>query len=395
MPRQLTLMEAQAAGHITHIRGNDSNVGMTIEVQNDSDEAITITSEPGTVIGSRDPDTQKMVIIREGSWTVPPRSRGSIALDALCMEAHKAPPSSKAGEVNHSIGGTTDNADVKKLINTVREVEAEISDNITATDTEARTFSHTLESPNLITLAAAASHTNVEGQNAFHSQIYDAVVQMPVWEVTDELGITEYAQVVGMDKKSETHEELRATVETLSAVAKVAGILLSEADLSDKQTILPAEDELEILVVERGLLSSAIDRLLRDAATPGPDRESARIKLKERKALLKEKDREIEVYPNKETLIGELLRLSITDDLAGRTTLLGGIRADSLQRDGGIQRHDLDLIITQLARLGRDEHGNVLLVRLIDNALPYAKGSEVHTNLTNLRDEFTTLGEEE
>ena len=33
-----------AAGHIKHIRGNDSNVGMTIEVQNDSDEAITITS---------------------------------------------------------------------------------------------------------------------------------------------------------------------------------------------------------------------------------------------------------------------------------------------------------------------------------------------------------------
>src|SRR5215472_6777918 len=114
MSRQLTLMEAQQAGHITHIRGNDSNVGMTIEVQNDSDEAITITSEPGTVIGSRDPDTQKMIIIREKSWTVPPRSGGSIALDALCLEAHKAPPSSKAGEANHSIDGMTDNADVRR-----------------------------------------------------------------------------------------------------------------------------------------------------------------------------------------------------------------------------------------------------------------------------------------
>ena len=395
MPRQLTLMEAQAAGHITHIRGNDSNVGMTVEVQNDSDEAITITSEPGTVIGSRDPDTQKMVIIREESWTVPPRSGGSIALDALCLEAHKAPPSSKAGEINHSIGGTTDNADVKKLINTVQKVEAEISDNVTATDPKAGTFNHTLKSRNLITLAGAASHTKAEGQNTFHSQIYDAVVQMPVWEVTDQLGITEYAQVVGMDKRSETHEELRATVNTLSAVAEIAGILLSESDLSDKQTIRPAEDELEILVVERGLLSSAIDRLLRDATAPGPDRESARIKLKEKKALLKEKDREIEVYPNKDILIGELLRLAITNDLAGRTTLLGGMRADNLQRDGSRQRHDLDLIITQLARLGRDEHGNVLLVRLIDNALPYAEGSEVHTNLTDLRDEFTALGEEE
>ena len=128
---------------------------------------------------------------------------------------------------------------------------------------------------------------------------------------------------------------------------------------------------------------------------PGPNRESARIKLKEKRALLKEKDREIEVYPLKDTLIGELLRLSITNDLAGRTTLLGGMRADNLQRDGSRQRHDLDLMITQLARLGRDERGNDLLVRLIDNALPYAEGSEVHTNLTNLREEFTELGEEE
>lgn len=170
---------------------------------------------------------------------------------------------------------------------------------------------------------------------------------------------------------------------------------MSEAELSGKQTILPAKSELEILVVERELLSSAIGKLLRDATVPGPDRESARIKLKERKVLLKEKDREIEVYSNKNALIGELLRLSITDDLAGRTTLLDGMRADNLQRDGGRQRHDLDLIITQLARLGRDEHGNVLLVRLIDNALPYAEGYEVHANLANLRGEFTALDQEE
>ena len=394
MPRQLTLMEAQAAGHLTHIRGNDSNVGMTIEVQNDSDEAITITSEPGTVIGSRDPDTQKMVIIREKSWTVPPRSGGTIALDALCLEAHKAPPRSKAGEANHSIDGMTDDADVMRLVNTVQEVEAKISDNITE-DTQAGTLNHTLESGGLIALAGAASHTKVEGQNTFHSQIYDWVVQIPVWEVTDGLEMKDYAKVVGMDERPATHEELRAAVETLSTRAEIAGILLSEAELSGKQTILPAKSELEILVVERELLSSAIGKLLRDATVPGPDRESARIKLKERKVLLKEKDREIEVYSNKNALIGELLRLSITDDLAGRTTLLDGMRADNLQRDGGRQRHDLDLIITQLARLGRDEHGNVLLVRLIDNALPYAEGYEVHANLANLRGEFTALDQEE
>ena len=77
--------------------------------------------------------------------------------------------------------------------------------------------------------------------------------------------------------------------------------------------------------------------------------------------------------------------------MAGRSTLLDGMRADNLQRDEGMQRHDLDLIITQLARLGHDQHGDVLLVKLIDNALPYAEGFAVHEKLTSLRNEFTLL----
>src|SRR5690242_14993927 len=236
MPTLLTLMDAQAAGHITHIRGNDSNIGMTVEIQNNSDEAITITSEAGTVIGSKDPHTQKMVITRENSWTVPPRSKASIAVDALCLEAHKAPPSSKAGEANHRIDGMTDNADVRRLLNTLREVEAEISANVTAEDAEAQTFSHTLESPSLVALASAASHKKVKGRDEFLSRIYDFIVQMPVWEITDRLGMTDFAKVVGMDRKSATHEELRTTVKVLSDTAKIAEILLSEADLSNKQT---------------------------------------------------------------------------------------------------------------------------------------------------------------
>ena len=273
MPRQLTLMEAQAAGHVTHIRGNDSNIGMNIEVQNDLDEAITITAEVGTVIGSRDPHTQRMVITREKSWTIPPRSRESIAVDALCLEAHKAPPSSEAGEANHNIDGMTDNADVQGLLDTLQEVEKKMSDNVRSVDTQAGTFSHTLESPNLIALASAASHTKVEGKNKFLSRILDSVIQMPVWQITDRLDMTDFAKVVGMDKAA-THEELRTTAEVLSDTAKIAAILLTEAELSSKQTIQPAENELEILYIEHDLLGSGISKLRRAALVQGADRES-------------------------------------------------------------------------------------------------------------------------
>jgi hypothetical protein len=387
MPRILTLMDAQAAGYITHIRGNDSNIGMTIEVQNNSDEAITITSEAGTVIGSRDPHTQKMVITRGRSWTVPPRSRESITVDALCLEAHKAPPRSRAGEADHSFGGMTDNADVRRLLNTLQEVEAKISANVTAVDEEAHTFSHTLQSPSLVELASAASHAKLQGHEKFVSQIHDFLVQMPVWQITDRLEMADYARVVGKDKPA-THEELRETVEVLTKTAEIAEILLREAELSSKQTIRPPEDELEILYVEHDLLSSAISRLRREAIAPGGDKESVQVMLSQKAVLLDEKEREIRVYPHKNTLIEELSRLPITNSLAGRTALLGGMRTDSLRRDEGIKRHDLDLIITQLARLGRDEHGNILLVTLLNNALPYAEGFEAHAHLTNLMGEF-------
>jgi hypothetical protein len=292
MPRTLTLMDAQAAGHITHIRGNDSNIGMTIEVQNDSDEVITITSEAGTVIGSRDSHTQKMVITRERSWTIPPRSKESITVDALCLEAHKAPPRSKAGEAEHSIDGMTDNADIRRFLNTLREVEAKISANITAEDPEAHTFRHTLESPRLVALASAASHRKVMDQDGFLSQIYDQVVQMPVWQLTDRLEMKDYAKVIGLDK-AETQEELRKNAEMLKQTSKLAEILLSEAELSSKQTIRPPEGELEILYLEHDLLSSDISSLRKKAIAPGADKESVEMRLREIMALLDEKEREI------------------------------------------------------------------------------------------------------
>jgi hypothetical protein len=390
MPSVLTLMEAQASGHITQIRGTDSSIGMIIEVQNNSNEAITITSEPGTVIGSKDSRTQRMVIIREKSWTIPPQKKVSITVDALCLEAHKAAPRSTGGEANHSIEGTTENADVRTLLKTLQEVEAKISANITAVDREHHTVRHTLDSPSLVELAQAASHTEVKGQESFLSQIYDFIVQMPVWELTDHLGVTDYAKVTGRDRP-ETHEELRKTVEAISATAKIAEILLKEAELSHKQTIQPVEDELEILYVEHEILSSGISKLRLAAIAPGAGKESVRIELNEKQKLLDGKEREIRIYPHKNTLIEELSKLSITNSLAGRTTLLSGMQADSLERDENIKRHDLDVIISQLARLGRDETGDILLVKLIDNALPYAEGFEIHEKLRSLRSEFESL----
>lgn len=149
MPRVLTLIEAQASGHITQIRGTDSNIGMTVEVQNNSNEGMTIRSEPGTVIGSKDSHTQKMVIIREESWTIPPQSKVSITVDALCREAHKAAPRSTGGDGNHVIEGMKEKADVRTLLKTLQEVEAKISENIIAVEreNEDKTVRHTLDTP--------------------------------------------------------------------------------------------------------------------------------------------------------------------------------------------------------------------------------------------------------
>lgn len=388
MSTSLNLLDAQAAGCIGPIRGKNSNIGMVIEIRNDTDEPMTITSEAGTVIGSRDPDTQRMVIIRDASWTIPPHTRQPVEVDALCIEAHKGPPIADVDEENHRIERTIDNDDVRKLLSTLHTAESKISAGVTSTGPDARTFSHTLKEPGLVELATVASHVRGEG-GAIQSKIAESVVQMPLWQLTDHLKLAEYAQIVGK-KEFATRQELRQSVEVLANFAMLAENLLREAELAHKQTIKAPDGELEILFCEHDLLSAEMSRLRRAAIGQGGDTDSVR-RLRERTLLLKDLEREILTVQRKDSLIDDLLSLPVTGTYSGRTHLLNGIHAESLQRSEGMSRHDLDLIVTQLAQLGRDEGGEILLIRMIGNAMRYAEGFEVHSRLVALRDELARI----
>jgi hypothetical protein len=389
MSRNLTLSDAQAAGYITHIRGNDSNIGMVIDVQNDSDEAITVTSEAGTVIGSKDRNTQKMVITRGSSWTVSPRSTESLAVDALCMEAHKAPPRSDARDTDHSIGGMTDVADARKLLKTVEQVESEVSTIASLNEAERKIYEPKLNLERLTELVPAM-HREEKSLGEAVFQIYNYLIQLPLWQLTDRLELTDYARIIGKDR-SASLEELRATVEALTYQAKISQTLLREAELAAKQTIRPPENELEILGVEYELLSSDITRLKRATLVPATNTESVRSELSQKSALLEQRERAIRIHSYKETLIDQVSVLSVTNTYTGRTALLSGIQADNLNRSETSKQLDLDLIFDQLTRLGRDEHGQNLLLIFLNNAQNYAKGFEAHSYLTNLMRELESL----
>jgi hypothetical protein len=389
MPRNLTLSDAQAAGYITRIRGNDSNIGMAIDVQNDSDEAITITSEAGTVIGSKDPNTQKMVITRGSSWTVSPRSTESLAVDALCMEARKAPPRSDARDTDHSIGGMTDFADVRKLLKTVGQVESEFSTIASLNEAEREIYKPRLNLERLTELVHAM-HPEAKSPGETVFRIYNSLVQLPLWQLTDRLELTDYAKIIGKDR-SASLEELRATVEALTYQAKMSQTLLREAELAAKQTVRPPENELEVLGVEYELLSSDITRLKHATLVPATNTESVRSELSQKSVMLEQRERAIRIHSYKETLIDQVSLLSVTNTYTGRTALLSGIQADNLNRSETSKQLDLDLIFDQLARHERDEHGQNLLLIFLDNARNYAKGFEAHPHLTDLRGKLESL----
>jgi CheY-like chemotaxis protein len=85
-------------------------------------------------------------------------------------------------------------------------------------------------------------------------------------------------------------------------------------------------------------------------------------------------------------LIDELSKLSISDTPHGRTSLLDGIPgSNTLSRDMNIARLDLEQIITQLAKRGRMTNGELSLVKLIDNAIPYAKEFEIEGKLKAIK----------
>ncbi len=89
-------------------------------------------------------------------------------------------------------------------------------------------------------------------------------------------------------------------------------------------------------------------------------------------------------------LIDELIRLPVTESNLGRSSLLDGIPgADTLNRDANIRRLDLDLIVTQLAQRGRLANGEMAVVKLIDNALPYASGFEGEGKLRAIRQQLS------
>jgi CheY-like chemotaxis protein len=85
-------------------------------------------------------------------------------------------------------------------------------------------------------------------------------------------------------------------------------------------------------------------------------------------------------------LIDELSKLSISETPNGRTSLLDGIPgSNTLSRDMNIARLDLEQIITQLAKRGRMANGELSLVKLIDNAIPYAKEFEGEDKLEAIK----------
>jgi hypothetical protein len=59
-----------------------------------------------------------------------------------------------------------------------------------------------------------------------------------------------------------------------------------------------------------------------------------------------------------------------------------------MNRSPSIRRLDLDLVITQLAQRGRLASGEMAVVRLIDNALPYAVGYESEEKLRAIQQQL-------
>ena len=88
----------------------------------------------------------------------------------------------------------------------------------------------------------------------------------------------------------------------------------------------------------------------------------------------------------------DLLLLSVTDSFSGRTSLLTGIPNNkALPRDESTPMLDLFQIVNALAKLGWTANQELLLVKLIENALPYAKGFEVELSLEKLKQEIIAL----
>jgi hypothetical protein len=396
MAKIFILSEAQKSNKIKAINGTDSNRGMTIIIHNDENTPILIKSELGTVIGSKDPKIQRMLVVREKSFEVSPSSDREIAIDALCLEAKKAPPRSSA-EANHNVEGLSGDENVMSLVKAVQSLESEISKNILEVDQKTRRFRHSFKKDDkaLMQLATVASHSADEEGEAYTSEIYDHIIQMALWQVTDKLDLIEYAKVLRLDLSPDNIKELRSTVEKISTQAQFAQAILNEAEL--KPTIEPLENELEKLSKMYELLGSKINQLEKVLIFAKGDEEAdiqSRIECSKRDLKEVRHSMKVSQYTseNKNTLLNWLCDLPVTGTMGGRTSLLDGISDISiLSRSESIQRQDLDQIIKQLAAQERGTNGELPFVKFIDNALPYAKGFMIQKQLEEFKQKLQSL----
>jgi 3',5'-cyclic AMP phosphodiesterase CpdA len=90
----------------------------------------------------------------------------------------------------------------------------------------------------------------------------------------------------------------------------------------------------------------------------------------------------------KRGLVQLLVELSSTDTFAGRTALLEGLPiAAGIKRSEGSRRADLELIFNQL-RARKLKDGRPCLAIVIENALPYAEGTDLEDELAAWRSEL-------
>jgi hypothetical protein len=128
----ITLLEAQKGRNrvkIEQLKGTDSAFKMEARIQNANSFQIDVFSDSGTVFDTSDKKLQRMVAVRPQVFEVSPASSEDFTIDALCMDAFKAPPPS-TGEGAYKVQGVTGDKKIMSLIQALRNIEEDISEKI-------------------------------------------------------------------------------------------------------------------------------------------------------------------------------------------------------------------------------------------------------------------------
>ena len=204
---------------VKQITGTGSNFSMRITLENKNNYPVEIVCNERSVIQSESHASAGMITLYPQSFVIQPGDIEEFGIETYCIEAWKKPAEPHTADA-HVIQEVSDNKNLNHLIDTIHQIEKNISKKIISIEGDSFTAEPMDES--MIPLAQSSQYFKSQDGD-FKVKLNEQIVQFAIWQVTDHVNLDHLSTILKVDSEG--------SKEALKMIAQLSNLILDEADL--------------------------------------------------------------------------------------------------------------------------------------------------------------------